>query len=399
MIAGYMRLSVLLLLFFIPILLLGDEIKKSYYFTKLSNSAQTTFKAYPGDNLSLQLQFDIESLKSKRDNIDVLFLIDNTGSMSDLIQAVKNNISPIYQNVSSQFKSTRIAIATISDHNCDKDWELISDFSSDTSTLEENIQSIGLSKGKNGDWPEDYLYGLHKAKQLKWRNEATKLIVLIGDATYHDPDKGEDKESGTDDDLTTSDVLDELKSDKIIVSTIYCDENAKDSMVSIADYTGGISYFYTSNRDSMVNKIDVLIQNMIKPRLLVDKEYTAWQTNNHYPFVSFLIPQDTSRDNRYTSVNIAYLGEIVGSLKMNIILGKPWGLWIISSVFFLLLFAFLILYLYSIYMLISLMDTTAKIIHTIIMSTTLLIYFFLIYKIWELMNERWFPLIWSGFWW
>lgn len=394
-----MRFLLTFFLLFSPFLAIGDTIHKSYYFTNSNDTGETTFKALPEDDLKLKLEFDIKSFQSKRDNIDILFLIDNTGSMSYLIEAVKMNIEPIYQNVSSKFTNTRFAIATVSDHKDNKTWDLISDFTSETSTLRQKVQRIGLSKGANEDFPEDYLYGLHKAKQLTWRPKATKLIVLIGDATYHDPDNGEDKESGTDDDLDTKTVIDQLKKSHIIVSTIYCNNRAKESMEFIADNTGGVSSFYTNYNDSMVHKIDELMQRIINPSLTLDEEYTTWKTYNEYPLLSLLIPSDTARDNREVSVKLSYLGEKIGTYQMNVILGQPWGLWIIGSLLLLLLLVLIIEYLYSIYRVISLMDTTGKMIHTLILTAGLIIYILLICKMWEVMNERWFPLIWSGFWW
>lgn len=113
-----------------------------------------------------------------RAGTDLVFLVDNTGSMGDDIQSVKNHLSSILGTLPS---NTRVAAAYYRDNNVDADWYGNTDLTSDFVSVNTYIQNFSATGG--GDLPESVFDGIHNTiNNLSWRPSANKMIVVIGDA-------------------------------------------------------------------------------------------------------------------------------------------------------------------------------------------------------------------------
>ena len=111
---------------------------------------------------------------------DVLFLVDQTGSMSDDIENIKVGMKDIIRAIKKQ-RDIRCGMAFYGDKNEDREWFRHTRFTYDFDTLEKQIQSISASGG--GDLPESVYDGFFEAMSTMNVDGSRKLMVMIiGDA-------------------------------------------------------------------------------------------------------------------------------------------------------------------------------------------------------------------------
>lgn len=125
--------------------------------------------------------------------LDLVFVIDTTGSMWDDLASVKASASTIIDTIAASGADYRIALVDFKDHPVspygqagDYPSRLDLNFSTDKAATISAINA--LSAGGGGDWPESVFSGLMQAINLSWRADASKAIILMGDAPPHDPE-------------------------------------------------------------------------------------------------------------------------------------------------------------------------------------------------------------------
>ncbi len=145
------------------------------------------FELNPAQGFAWNVVLNQVSPSPSPTKLDVLFLLDSTGSMSDEIAQLQNNIL----SISSQ-------IAEMSGNNVDVHYGLVTyrdrgdayvtltyDFVPDVGVFQ---TTLGLVQaGGGGDNPESLNAALHEAVQsVSWRgDDAVKLIFLVADAPPH----------------------------------------------------------------------------------------------------------------------------------------------------------------------------------------------------------------------
>ena len=130
--------------------------------------------------------------------IDLVFVIDTTGSMSDDIAAVKAAATEIIDKLKEESPCFRVGIVLYKDAGDVYVTQTALAFTNDADVANAAIQSISVSGG--GDFPEAVFAALdHAILNLdglgSWRGGAVagvggipKKIILMGDAPPHDPD-------------------------------------------------------------------------------------------------------------------------------------------------------------------------------------------------------------------
>lgn len=113
--------------------------------------------------------------------IDIVFLFDETGSMGDEINAVRDNVLMFTNILKGSKMDFRLALITFSDNI-----EMKYQFTSDVDEFKQRISSIAVSGG--GDEPENALEALNSALQFKFKENAKVVFILITDAPYHQRD-------------------------------------------------------------------------------------------------------------------------------------------------------------------------------------------------------------------
>lgn len=133
---------------------------------------------------------------------EVIFLVDATGSMSDDIDQVKQNIIEILQCLPD---GVRIGAGTYGDNRLDPtNWFTGVDLTEDKGAIEDFILSINVLGG--GDFPESVFDAIWKAlDEFSWRDcEAPDTIIVMGDAP---PKVGLDTDHSADDVLAKAESL------------------------------------------------------------------------------------------------------------------------------------------------------------------------------------------------
>jgi Mg-chelatase subunit ChlD len=118
--------------------------------------------------------------------LDVLFLLDSTGSMSDEIAALRDNLLSISARINAlpAQPDVRFGLVSYRDRG-DTYITQVYSFTSDVIQFQAELQQVQADGG--GDTPESVNEALHDALSgVEWRGpEAVKLIILIADAPPH----------------------------------------------------------------------------------------------------------------------------------------------------------------------------------------------------------------------
>ena len=130
--------------------------------------------------------------------LDLVFVIDTTGSMADDIAKVKESAAKIVDEVKGVVPSFRIGIVDYRDHPGaggdagDYPSRTVLAMTSDTAAILAGINSLTVAGG--GDLPESVYSGVNHAISMKdglgqWRGgDNRKVVLLFGDAAPHEPE-------------------------------------------------------------------------------------------------------------------------------------------------------------------------------------------------------------------
>ncbi len=127
-----------------------------------------------------------DKLISNKD-VDIVYLIDATGSMGHEIIAAKDNVIKIFEKLTESNKGYNFRFGSVFyrdkiDEPSDKD-----EYFQFTDNMKDLQEKIGKVKAKGGgDLPEDWVGGYEIAlNNMKWREDGIKLIIHIADAGAH----------------------------------------------------------------------------------------------------------------------------------------------------------------------------------------------------------------------
>lgn len=118
--------------------------------------------------------------------IDVLFVIDSTGSMHNAIKASHDKVEDIAVDLSMAHRKTSFQYGCICyrDKVADpKDENEVFDFDPEVENLAIFLEKVE-AKGGGGDGPEDWVSALNDAFKLSWR-KGKKLIIWLADYPAH----------------------------------------------------------------------------------------------------------------------------------------------------------------------------------------------------------------------
>lgn len=117
--------------------------------------------------------------------LDVVFLIDSTGSMGWQIESAKTFAADMASTIKDM--RGRVALVEYKDGYDEFAAKILSGFQEDTADFNAKLSTVYASGG--GDTPEAALHALMTGFDgLEWRSGATKAAVILTDAGYHDPD-------------------------------------------------------------------------------------------------------------------------------------------------------------------------------------------------------------------
>ena len=132
----------------------------------------------------LEIPYECES----NNEVEVLFVVDATGSMRDEIQYLRSEISDVINTVQNNEKEMKLKTGAV----FYGDYE--TDFVTKTSPLSANTKDCisfiqnedAVNGGHNSNFPEAVELGLEEALSMSWTETAhTKIIFLMLDAAAH----------------------------------------------------------------------------------------------------------------------------------------------------------------------------------------------------------------------
>jgi hypothetical protein len=118
-------------------------------------------------------------------SLDLLFILDTTGSMGDEIKQLQDTIYSIYSRLIQHFNQLHIRFGLIL-YRDQKDEYVVKQFSftDQIDMFQEYVDGIECSGG--GDTPEDLQSALQEAlSQTEWNKNALKIVLLMADAQPH----------------------------------------------------------------------------------------------------------------------------------------------------------------------------------------------------------------------
>ena len=120
--------------------------------------------------------------------VDVLFLLDSTGSMSDEIDRIKQTLTSIAERVRDLPGNPDLRMGMVSYRDRGDEYvNRLYDFDSDDRRFSRTVRGVRADGG--GDYPEALTEALHVAvTKPTWRNHSVKLMFLIADAPPQDYD-------------------------------------------------------------------------------------------------------------------------------------------------------------------------------------------------------------------
>lgn len=128
-----------------------------------------------------------EIVRDHPHTIDIAIVLDTTGSMHGEIESVKDNLIRLVKKFRHRSLDNTIDIALILYRDRDDLFttKVVQDFTIDLNTINSALKIITVDGG--GDEAEAVLDALETAAfTLNWRSDASRNILLIGDAPGHD---------------------------------------------------------------------------------------------------------------------------------------------------------------------------------------------------------------------
>lgn len=144
--------------------------------------AETTLTRGQGEEIELALQGTLQPDPLK---LDVLFLLDATGSMGDEIGRIQDTILSIANRVDNFQPRPELRFGLVAYKDRGDDYVTrVYDFTPDVQTFRQLLLSVHADGG--GDTPESLNEGLHQAIQgVSWGERAVRLTFLVADAPPH----------------------------------------------------------------------------------------------------------------------------------------------------------------------------------------------------------------------
>jgi len=198
-------------------------------------------------------------MSEKLGQLDLVFVVDNTGSMGPYIHNVKTKILEIIRTIKKEELCHRLRVGLVSyrDHPPEETSYITQKYelTSDTSLIEQNIMKMEASGG--GDGPEAVSTALHVMNRMEFLIDAAKVAVLIGDAPPHGVESGDRWPQGTPDGAKWDIEAKNAFEKGIVIHTVGC-------FPEIASYAKGVSTYEKIASDSQgrffpLEKAEILV--------------------------------------------------------------------------------------------------------------------------------------------
>ncbi|XP_028390657.1 uncharacterized protein LOC114515574 [Dendronephthya gigantea] len=196
-----------------------------------------------------------------RQQVDLAFVVDCTGSMGSYIAQVQRHITFIAERVSRTAFNVRLALVEYRDHP-PQDTSFVvrsHDFTDDVNEIKVWVSEMSAAGG--GDTPEAVADGLHAGLRLSYRQRATKICVWIGDAQPHGLNRtGDEIPDGCPDNHDPVAICHQMAARGIILYCVGCEPALRpfrDFFMGLSLITGG--QYIRLHRANLLSQVIVLL--------------------------------------------------------------------------------------------------------------------------------------------
>jgi lysophospholipase L1-like esterase len=205
-------------------------------------------------------------------DVDIVLVLDTTGSMGSSIDAVRQDASAFIDDVQASTTSSRFALVTYKDQPAwtgdpsDYASRVDQDFTTNPADVKNALNAINVSGG--GDFPESMYSGLMTGLGLDWRPGVEKVVVVLADAPPHDPEPV----SG----YTAADVIAKAFSvDPAQVYALDVGAAVDGSLASVINQTGGQGIDVATAGDVAVALNQAIHTALAKPYAWINGPYVT----------------------------------------------------------------------------------------------------------------------------
>ena len=132
-------------------------------------------------------EIDLKNEKNIVNNLEIMFVIDATGSMGDEIWYIKAEIDDVISKVKENNEEVNLTLAIMMYRDIGDEYVTrYSDFSKDIAKQQEFLKAQSANGG--GDFEEAVDVALMEAMNKQWSSNSTKLLFHVADAPSHDED-------------------------------------------------------------------------------------------------------------------------------------------------------------------------------------------------------------------
>ncbi len=176
-------------------------------------------------------------------SLDSAFVLDTTGSMGVQVNELRHRMPQIAREIRSEVERARLGVVCFKDHGEEGEARhyltLAHPLTSRPEKLVRFLASRRIAAGEGGGGAEAVECGLHAARELAWRDDARKVVVLVGDKPPHGA--GIDSLDGCPRGVDWRDEVEWLALDGVRVHAVLVGSHleARRSFEYMADVTGG----------------------------------------------------------------------------------------------------------------------------------------------------------------
>lgn len=129
----------------------------------------------------------VSELRAK--GLDVVFVVDGTASMGDVIALVRRDLAGLVASIQGLVPIARIGFVVYRDRKDEIPVEIVP-LTASRKKLDSFLKSVRAEGG--GDWPESLNLGLQAAlEKMNWRPDAKRLLVFVASSPPHDDERAE----------------------------------------------------------------------------------------------------------------------------------------------------------------------------------------------------------------
>lgn len=145
-----------------------------------------SFKTFQKLSDKKELKFTLGETASLPKSLDLMFVVDSTGSMGDEMRYLAKEFDAIVSNIQAKYPHVDIRFGlTLYRDKGDEYVVRDFDFTADKKRMKKQLEKQSANGG--GDYPEAMDEGVEKALEASWRAEdGVRMMFLVADAPPHD---------------------------------------------------------------------------------------------------------------------------------------------------------------------------------------------------------------------